>query len=169
MVHDWNKCSISLLQRLKNKDDSHFPNHRKEEERWLSRRKNLHFFKIFFYFCYLFYFLFLRVGREGSWVASNLLICVYMLTLQFHPVLLMSLEMLPLLSTPHLQKSVTWEVIQKYLSTGPRMECYLVKTTPWLLDKRRLKIKAIMNVLLKMIMAKLTLPSGSMSQVNSRL
>ena len=49
------------------------------------------------------------------------------------------------------------------------MECYLVKTTRWLLEKRRLKIKAIINALLKMIMAKQTLPSGSMSQVNSIL
>ena len=49
------------------------------------------------------------------------------------------------------------------------MEWYLVRRTSWLLDERRLKIKAIMNVLLKMIMEKQTLPSGSMSQVNSIL
>ena len=44
-----------------------------------------------------------------------------------------------------------------------------VKTTPWLIDKRRLKTTPIMNVLLKMIMVKQTLPSVSMSQVNSIL
>ena len=114
-------------------------------------------------------FLFVGVGGGERWVASYFAICIYMLTLQFHPVLVMSLEISPLHWTPHLQKSVIWEVIQKYLSTGPRMECYLVKTTPWLLDKLHWKIEAIMNVLLKMIMAKQTLPSGSMSQVNSML
>ena len=44
-----------------------------------------------------------------------------------------------------------------------------VKTTPWLIDKRLLKTTPIMNVLLKMIMVKQTLPSVSMSQVNSIL
>ena len=44
-----------------------------------------------------------------------------------------------------------------------------VKTTPWLIDKRRLKTTPIMNLLLKMIMVKQTLPSLSMSQVNSIL
>ena len=56
----------SLPQRLKNKDDSHFLNHRKEEERWLSRRKNLHFFFIF-----VIYFIFsfcLWEGRGAGWL-----------------------------------------------------------------------------------------------------
>ena len=44
-----------------------------------------------------------------------------------------------------------------------------VKTTPWLIDKQLLKTTPIMNVLLKMIMVKQTLPSVSMSQVNSIL
>ena len=36
-------------------------------------------------------------GRGGGrWVASNFAICIYMLTLQFHPVLVMSLEISPL-------------------------------------------------------------------------
>ena len=36
-------------------------------------------------------------GRGGgSWVASNFAICIYMLTLQFHPVLVMSSEISPL-------------------------------------------------------------------------
>ena len=34
--------------------------------------------------------------RRGRWVASNFAICIYMLTLQFHPVLVMSLEISPL-------------------------------------------------------------------------
>ena len=42
-----------------------------------------------------------RGGEEGGrgggrWVASNFAICIYMLTLQFHPVLVMSLEISPL-------------------------------------------------------------------------
>ena len=37
-------------------------------------------------------------GRRGGgrWVASNFAICIYILTLQFHPVLVMSLEISPL-------------------------------------------------------------------------
>ena len=36
-------------------------------------------------------------GRGGArWVASNFAICIYMLTLQFHPVLVMSFEISPL-------------------------------------------------------------------------
>ena len=64
MVHDWNKCSILLLQRLKNKDYSHFPNHRKEEKSWLSRRKNL--LPFFFNFSYLIFFLFACEKGEGA-------------------------------------------------------------------------------------------------------
>ena len=42
-----------------------------------------------------------RGGEEGGrgggrWVASNFAICIYMLILQFHPVLVMSLEISPL-------------------------------------------------------------------------
>ena len=59
----------------------------------------------------------------GVGVASNFVICVYMLTLQFHPVLVTSSEISPLHLTPHLQKSVIWEEIHQYLSTGPGMEC----------------------------------------------
>ena len=55
-------------------------------------------------------------------MASNFVICVYMLTLQLNPVLKNS-EISPLHLTPHLKKSVIWEVIQKCLSTGPKMEC----------------------------------------------
>ena len=43
---------------------------------------------------------------EGGWVASNFVICVYMLILQFHPVFVMRLEILSLHLTPHLKKSV---------------------------------------------------------------
>ena len=39
-------------------------------------------------------------------MAFNFVIRIYMLTLQFHPVLLMSLEISPLHLIPHLQKSV---------------------------------------------------------------
>ena len=64
------------------------------------------FFKLLFINLFNFFF-FLRVGGGGArWVASNFVICIYMLTLQFHPVLLMSLEISPLHLTPHLQKSV---------------------------------------------------------------
>ena len=45
-------------------------------------------------------------GGGGVGVASNFVICVYMLTLQFHPVLVTSSEISPLHLTPHLQKSV---------------------------------------------------------------
>ena len=41
-------------------------------------------------------FLFVGVGGGGRWVASYFAICIYMLTLQFHPVLVMSLEISPL-------------------------------------------------------------------------
>ena len=54
----------------------------------------------------LFKFFFLFAGGGARWVASNFVICIYMLTLQFHPVLLMSLEISPLHLTPHLQKIV---------------------------------------------------------------
>ena len=149
---------------------------------------------------FIYLFLLFAMGRRGVWLGgfSNFVIWVYMLTLQFHPILVMSLEISPLHPkapflwctvicvildhksnpylpkgthhlTPHLQKSVIWEVIHKYQSAGPRMECYLVKTTAWLLDKWHLKIRAIMNVLLNMIMAKQTLPSWWMSEVNSIL
>ena len=58
--------------------------------------------------CYLFFllFCFLYAGGGGVGVASNFVICVYMLTLQFHPVLVTSSEISPLHLTPHLQKSV---------------------------------------------------------------
>ena len=39
-------------------------------------------------------------------MASNFVIFVYMLTLQFHLVLVMSLEISPLHLNPHFQKSV---------------------------------------------------------------
>ena len=87
------------------------------------------FIFIFFFFFFLiviysfyYFFFFLRAGGGGIGVASNFVICVYMLTLQFHPVLKSS-EISPLHLTPHLKKSVIWEVIQKYLSTGPKMQC----------------------------------------------
>ena len=46
-------------------------------------------------------FLFVGEGGEGGrgggrWVASYFAICIYMLILQFHPVLVMSLEISPL-------------------------------------------------------------------------
>ena len=132
-----------------------------------------HCLLLLLFYCYLLLFFFSFCGWErgggGGWVASYFVICVYLLTLQFHPMFVASLEISPLRLTTHLLESVISEVTHKYLSTGPRMECLLVKTTPWLLEKRRLKIKAIMNVLLKMIMAKQNLPSGSMSQVNPKL
>ena len=59
--------------------------------------------------CYLFFLLFCFLyagGGGGVGVASNFVICVYMLTLQFHPVLVTSSEISPLHLTPHLQKSV---------------------------------------------------------------
>ena len=68
-------------------------------------------FIVFFFNCYLLicliFFSFCGWGEGGArWVASNFVICIYMLTLQFHPVLLMSLEISPLHLTPHLQKIV---------------------------------------------------------------
>ena len=87
---------------------------------------HFHLLFLLLFNCYLFFlllfFFFLRAGGGGIGVASNFVICVYMLTLQFHPVLKSS-EISPLHLTPHLKKSVIWEVIQKYLSTGPKMEC----------------------------------------------
>ena len=80
------------------------------------------FFLIVIYSFYYYFFLFAGGRGGGIGVASNFVICVYMLTLQFHPVLKNS-EISPLHLTPHLKKSVIWEVIQKYLSTGPKMEC----------------------------------------------
>ena len=60
------------------------------------------FFKLLVINLFKFFF-FLRAGGGGArWVASNFVICIYMLTLQFHPVLLMSLEISPLHLTPHL-------------------------------------------------------------------
>ena len=64
------------------------------------------FFKLLFINLFNF-FSFCGWGEGGArWVASNFVICIYMLTLQFHPVLLMSLEISPLHLIPHLQKSV---------------------------------------------------------------
>ena len=86
---------------------------------------HFHLLFLLLFNCYLFFllfFFFLRAGGGGIGVASNFVICVYMLTLQFHPVLKSS-EISPLHLTPHLKKSVIWEVIQKYLSTGPKMQC----------------------------------------------
>ena len=62
------------------------------------------FILIVIYSFYYFVF-FLRAGG-GVGVAFNFVICVYVLTLQFHPVLVTSSEISPLHLTPHLQKSV---------------------------------------------------------------
>ena len=66
---------------------------------------------MFFFFILIviysfYYFVFVMPGGGGVGVASNFVICVYMLTLQFHPVLVTSSEISPLHLTPHLQKSV---------------------------------------------------------------
>ena len=80
------------------------------------------FFFIVIYYC--FFFLFAGGGGGGGgWVASYFVICVYLLTLQFHPMFVVSLEISPLRLTTHLLESVISEVTHKYLSTGPRMEC----------------------------------------------
>ena len=63
------------------------------------------FILIVIYSFYYFVF-FLRAGGGGVGVAFNFVICVYVLTLQFHPVLVTSSEISPLHLTPHLQKSV---------------------------------------------------------------
>ena len=87
---------------------------------------HFHLLFLLLFNCYLFFllFFFLFAGGRGGGigVASNFVICVYMLTLQFHPVLKSS-EISPLHLTPHLKESAIWEVIQKYLSTGPKMQC----------------------------------------------
>ena len=62
---------------------------------------HFNFYLFFLLFCFLF-----ASGGGGVGVASNFVICVYMLTLQFHPVLVTSSEISPLHLTPHLQKSV---------------------------------------------------------------
>ena len=67
--------------------------------------------------------MFVGGGGGEDWVASYFVICVYMLTLQFHPMFVMSLEISPLNLTTLLLESVISEVTHKYLSTGPRMEC----------------------------------------------
>ena len=71
----------------------------------------------------IFFFLFAGGGGGGGWLASHFVICVYMLTLQFHPMFVMSLEISPLHLATHLLESVILEVTHKYMSTGPRMEC----------------------------------------------